>query len=127
APDHLVLALGECTSALFGTVRDASGGPIANARVGLALAGHGVPGGPAVVTSATGAYELCAETSWPGWLGVEVSADGYAAITVHTIVPGRMKLDFALVPEAIVVGHVIRDDTRAPVPNAYVFVPAGRG
>jgi len=126
-PERIELELGACDAALVGTVRDASGGPIAKARIARLPneRGHGVPGGPAATSDDKGAYELCVETRWPGWVVVEVSADGYGAITFRTIVPGRIKIDFALVPEATIVGRVIRDDTGAPVPQAYVFVPAG--
>lgn len=126
APDRLELQLGACTAAMFGTVRDASGGPIVNARIARLPDGHSaIPGGVAVTTDPKGAYELCVEPRWPGVVAVEVSADGYAAITATMIVPGRLKFDFALVPEAIIVGHVIRGDNGAPIPNAYVFVPPG--
>lgn len=129
APDHLELALGDCTSAMYGTVRDASGGTIANARVTLvpANAPRRVHGGPGVTTDAKGAYELCAETRWPGWVALEAAADGYASVVIRTIVPGRMKLDIALVPEAVISGRVVRDDTGAPVPEAYVYIPERRG
>jgi RNA polymerase sigma factor (sigma-70 family) len=125
-PDRLELALGACTAALFGTVRDASGGPVANARIAR-LPGPRSPvqAGISVLTNDKGAYELCVETQWPGVVGIAVSADGYAAVTATTIVPGRVKLDIALVPEATIVGHVVREDNGAPVANAYVFVPYG--
>jgi RNA polymerase sigma factor (sigma-70 family) len=131
-PDKL--ELGSCTAAMVGIVRDASGGPIANARVApladnLVHGGPGsdssVPGGPAAKTDDKGAYELCLETRWPGWVAVEVSADSYAAITFVTVAPGRISVDFALVPEAAITGRVIRDDDGSPVAHAYVFVPPG--
>jgi uncharacterized GH25 family protein len=133
APDRLELELGACSSAMFGTIRDASGGPIASAQIArlpdvsppFLLKPASVPGGPAVTSDDKGAYELCAETRSPGFVGVVVSADGYASITARTLVPGRLHIDFALVPEATIVGHVIRDDTSAPIARAYVFVPQG--
>jgi hypothetical protein len=119
APDHLELELGACTAAMIGTVRDASGGPIAKAKVaGQAAAGQ-------AVTDEKGHYELCIEPRWPGWVTGEVSADGYAAISFSTVVPGRIEIDFALVPEAVIVGRVVREDTGAAIANAYVFVPEG--
>ena len=124
--DRLELQLGACTAAMFGTVRDASGGPIVKARIARLPDGpSAIPGGVAVTTNDKGAYELCVETRWPGRVAVEVSAEGYAAITATPIVPGRLKLDFALVPEATIVGRVIRDDNGSAIPNAYVFVPPG--
>jgi len=127
APDHLELELVPCDAAMFGTVRDASGGAIAKARIAhLMFEQHStIPGGPAVTSDEKGAYELCVQAAWPGWVSVEVSADGYGAIAFRTMVPGRMKVDFALVPEATIVGRVVRDDTGEPVPQAYVFVPFG--
>jgi RNA polymerase sigma factor (sigma-70 family) len=124
-PEQLELALGACDAAMIGTVRDASGGVIANARIArLDLDSH-VPGGPTVLTDERGAYELCAETIWPPEVTVEVSAAGYGTIVHTALVPGRVKTDFALVPEATIVGRVIRDDTREPVAHAFVYVPAG--
>ncbi|MGE0396209.1 MAG: sigma-70 family RNA polymerase sigma factor [Kofleriaceae bacterium] len=126
APDQLELELGSCTAAMVGTVRDASGGPIANARIApLGDRSQLVLGGPAAKTDDKGAYELCLETRWPGWVVVEVSADSYAAITYQIVVPGRITVDFALVPEATITGRVIRDDDGTAVPYAYVFAPAG--
>lgn len=113
-PDGIELALGTCTAALVGTVRDASGGPIAKARIARRSdARSSVPGGPSVTSDEAGAYELCFEPRWPLWIGVEVTADGYGAVTFTTIAPGRIKVDFALVPEATIVGRVVRDDTGA--------------
>ncbi|MEO8699110.1 MAG: sigma-70 family RNA polymerase sigma factor [Kofleriaceae bacterium] len=127
-PDHLELALGACDAAMVGTVRDASGGPIAKARLAnLETAGlSAVPGGAAVTSDAAGAYELCIETRWPGWTSVEISAAGYGSIVYTNIIAGRVRIDFALVPEATIVGRVIRDDTGEPVASAHVFVPGGR-
>lgn len=125
--DRLELALGACDAAMFGTIRDASGGAIAKAR--LARLNNGsrtsVTGGPAVIADDNGAYELCVETRWPPSVAVEVSAAGYGTIVYTATVPGRTKVDFALVPEATIVGRVIRDDTREPVAQALVSVPAG--
>ncbi|MBA3459917.1 MAG: sigma-70 family RNA polymerase sigma factor [Deltaproteobacteria bacterium] len=125
-PDRLELQLGTCAAAMFGTVRDASGGPIVKARIVRLPEGiSSVPGGLAVTSNDKGTYELCVEPRWPGFVTVDVSADGYAAIAATTIVPGRIEVDFSLVPEATIVGRVIRDDTGAPIPYAYVFVPPG--
>jgi RNA polymerase sigma factor (sigma-70 family) len=129
APDRLELELGACDAALFGTIRDASGGPIASARVVRLSADmpKSVPGGPAVISDDDGAYELCLDSRWTGpvrWSIVEVSAAGYAAVTYRSIVPGRVNVDFALVPEATISGRVVRDDTGEPVPGAYVFAAA---
>ena len=125
-PDHLELGLGACDAAMFGTVRDASGGAIAKARIARLNDGSqtSVTGGPAVVADEHGDYEFCVETRWPPWVAVEVSAAGYGAIVYNATVPGRTRVDFALVPEATIVGRVIRDDTREPVVQAFVYVPS---
>jgi RNA polymerase sigma factor (sigma-70 family) len=134
APDKLELRLGTCSAAIFGVVRDASGGSIASARLtrlnvdGPAMGPTGstsVPGGPSVVTDSNGAYELCAEAKWPGWVSVDVSAEGYGAIVFTGLVPGRIRVDFALVPEATIVGRVVDGETGEPVAHAYVLVPRG--
>ncbi len=123
--EQLVLELGSCDAAMYGAVRDASGGPIVKAKLARLQQGlrSPVPGGTSVTTDDKGAYELCVEVRWPGWVMVEVSAEGYGAIAVNTLVPGRIKVDFALVPEAMVVGRVVRDSDGEPVPGAHVFVP----
>jgi RNA polymerase sigma factor (sigma-70 family) len=125
--DHLVIELGGCGAMLMGTVRDASGGTIAKARITRLPfeAPSPVPGGNSIVTDESGHYELCVETRWPGWVSIEVSAQGYGSIVFTSIVPGRVKVDFALLPEATIVGRVVRDDNRAPVAQAYVFLPPG--
>jgi hypothetical protein len=134
APDRLEVRLGTCSSSIFGFVRDASGGPISGARLTrLNVDGPGmgptgttnIPGGPSVSSDDKGAYELCAEAKWPGWVSVDVSAEGYGAIIVTSLVPGRMRVDFALIPEATIVGRVIDGATGQPVSHAYVFVPRG--
>jgi RNA polymerase sigma factor (sigma-70 family) len=125
-PDQLELELAGCDLALFGTVRDASGGPIARARLARLSTDPGaIPGGARVETDDAGAYELCVTARWPGWVGVEVSAAGYGTIWFNALVLGRIPVDFALVPEATIVGRVIRDDTGEPVPRAHVFIPPG--
>lgn len=126
-PDRLEIELGPCDAAMFGRVRDASGGGIAGARLARLATGGGtnVPGGVAVETDATGAYELCVERTWPGLLRVGVSADGYGAIVFRGMVLGRVKVDFALVPEATIVGRVVRDDSGEPVGGAHVYLPPG--
>ncbi|NVB81627.1 MAG: sigma-70 family RNA polymerase sigma factor [Kofleriaceae bacterium] len=124
-PEHLELALGACDAAMTGTVHDASGGAIAKARIARLDLESRVPGGPAAVADENGAYELCVETKWPPSVIVEVSAAGYGTIVYTAIVPGRVKVDFLLVPEATIVGRVVRDDTREPVAQAYVWIPVG--
>jgi RNA polymerase sigma factor (sigma-70 family) len=124
--DQLELALGPCDSAIFGTVGDASGGPIAGARVArIDRGGASVPGGAAVETAADGSYELCVAASTPYWMSAEVSAAGYGAVVVNARVSDRLRVDLMLVPEAVITGRVVRDDTGEPVPGAHVYLPRG--
>ncbi len=125
--DQLEIALGPCDAALFGTVSDASGGPVAGARLQRlpAFTNASIPGGVGTEADENGAYELCVERFWPGTVRVSVSADGYGAVAFFGMVLGRVKVNFSLVPEATIVGHVVRDDTGEPVPGAYVYVLPG--
>lgn len=128
-PDALELRLSPCDHAVFGTVRDASGGAVEGARV-MWLAPdpngseYGVPGNIAY-SSSTGAYELCV-IGGRELVVTEVTADGYGSVTYQTAVWGRRKIDFALVPEAIVTGRVIREDSREPVAQAMVALLSGQ-
>lgn len=127
-PDQIELRLGPCDAAMVGSVRDASGGPIVAARVAWVPAGQvdAISTGAAVETDAAGNFELCVERGRE--IEAEVSAEGYGAVVVQTTVRGRERFDFSLVPEATVVGRVIREDTGAPVANAHVrLAPAQRG
>jgi RNA polymerase sigma factor (sigma-70 family) len=125
-PDEIELRLGPCDAAMVGSVRDASGGPIAAARVAWVPAGRvdAIITGAAVETDLAGAFELCVERGRE--IDAEVSADGYGAIVVQTTVRGRERFDFSLVPEATVVGRVIREDTGKPVANAHVRLRPGQ-
>ncbi len=126
--DRLELRLGPCDNAIFGTVRDATGNGIEGARVtwlqvGPAgdLANRELIAGTTVKTGASGAYEVCVIGGRES-VSVEVAADAYGAISLRTQVWGRRKIDFALVPEAVVVGRVIREDDRTPVARAMVVL-----
>jgi RNA polymerase sigma factor (sigma-70 family) len=114
ASEQLELRLGGCDSQLFGHVNDSSGGPIASARVCLAP-----PRASAcVATDASGAYALCLT---PRQNLVTVAAPGYGAIHDRFEYTGRrVQRDFALTPEATIVGRVVRADTNAPVAQASV-------
>jgi RNA polymerase sigma-70 factor (ECF subfamily) len=127
-PDRIELKLGPCERAMVGTVRDASGGPIAGARIAW-LRGGGprddMIAGMGVATSSAGEFELCVEGGRAAVV-TEVSADGYGAIVMQTQIYGRDRFDFSLVPEATVVGRVIREDSGRPVAQAYVSLSPGQ-
>jgi RNA polymerase sigma-70 factor (ECF subfamily) len=116
ASERLELRLGGCDSELFGHVSDSSGGPIAGARVCLAP-----PRASACVeTDTSGAYKTCLT---PRQNLVNVAAPGYGAINDFFDYTGRrVQRDYALTPEATLVGRVVRADTNAPVPQASVRV-----
>lgn len=117
--ERLELRLGGCGSQLFGHVNDASGGPIASARVCLAP-----PRAAACVNAdAGGAYTMCLA---PTQYWVTVSASGYGGIYDHVEFGGRrVQRDYALTPEAVIAGRVVRADTNAPVVGASVRVFSG--
>ncbi|HEX5063679.1 MAG TPA: carboxypeptidase regulatory-like domain-containing protein [Kofleriaceae bacterium] len=109
-PDQLLLVLGGCESRLFGSVLDASGGPVVKAHLRAAgLAG--------TETDAKGEYNLCVVSNFSA---VRVEADGYGTINVGLRLFGELRYDFVLVPEAVLVGQVITDDKK-PVAGARVL------
>ena len=113
--DQLELKLEGCTHRMFGTISDASGGPIAKARVSAA----GLSG---TESDATGHYSLCVrslETFGSPIAKLRVEADGYGTLARIVIVVGNLHTDFALVPEAVLVGRVTTTDGH-PVAGARV-------
>ena len=112
--DAIVLALHPCAGALYGTVTDADGAPIAHAR----LRRDDVIG---TETDAAGAYALCMAPNGitMGEVTVVVRASGYGALQLAAGVPGRVQHDFVLVPEAVVTGRVTAEAGTA-VPYAVI-------
>jgi RNA polymerase sigma-70 factor (ECF subfamily) len=111
-PDQLVIRLGDCVVRLYGAVVDASGGPIARARLRSAgLAGTD--------SDERGQYSLCISND----VFVHVEADGYGALAMRMRVFAELRYDFVLVPEAVLVGHVITE-SHQPVANAHVLATA---
>ena len=113
--DDLRLVLHACTASLRGTIRDDAGGVIPSARV--ARASMGITTSAGVDADDKGAYELCVPV---GESSVSVSADGYASELETVSAYGPLRRDFALAPEAIVVGRVVRADDKTPVGGALV-------
>jgi hypothetical protein len=93
-------------------VRDASGGVIEGAGVGLGP-------GAAVVSNAGGVYALCVRA---GSTEVTVTATGYGGVTLWVHAQGRGERDGILVPEATFAGRVVRADDDSPVAHAIVGV-----
>lgn len=118
ATDRIELRLTGCEASLFGHVSDASGGPIAGAQLCLAP-----PRASACVASDTaGAYSMCLSTRQEF---VTVAARGYGGLYDRVEARGRrVQRNYALSPEAIVVGRVMRADNNAPVAGAGVRAEA---
>ncbi len=116
-PERLRLELGDCRSRMFGSVTDASGGPIVRARLSVA----GLSGGE---TDEHGQYSVCLPPDAPI---VRVEADGYGTIAdridaVNGLMTmlGDLRRDFVLVPEAVLAGMVV-DSGGRPVAGARVL------
>jgi len=109
-PDQIALELSACRSRLYGTVRDASGGGIAKARLLSTDFGGNE-------SDATGQYSLCLPQ---GDSRVRVEADGYGTFTLPFRTFGELRYDFVLAPEAILTGRVITDG-HMPVAGAQVI------
>ena len=120
--DELELRLGGCESSLFGKISDSSGGPIAAAKLCLVSTSDFVNmrAGACISADGAGAYSMCLS---PRQDTVMVSAQGYGAIYDRVDYKGRrMQRDYALTPEATVVGRVVRADNNAPVAGAAVRI-----
>jgi hypothetical protein len=96
-PDEIVIALGVCRSRVYGSIIDASGGPIPKAR--LRVAGLG-----GTDADDKGRYSLCMR---PRDAHIRIEADGYASIEVPIHLVGDLRHDFELVPESVLTGHVV--------------------
>jgi hypothetical protein len=118
ATEHLELSLTSCDCTVFGNVNDASGGPIAAARVCLAP-----PRSSACVTAdAKGAYSICLTQRQPI---VSVGAAGYGAIYDRVEFSGRrVQRNYSLSPDATIVGRVVSTEGNAPIAGATVRVVA---
>ncbi|MGE0551080.1 MAG: sigma-70 family RNA polymerase sigma factor [Kofleriaceae bacterium] len=117
--DQLVVALGACATRLSGVIADASGGPIANARI----SSGGLLGSE---SNASGEYSLCVTSRraiGPTTAQIRVEADGYGSIKRDVIVAGDLRLDIQLVPEAVLVGRVTTS-SGTPVADARVVAIA---
>jgi hypothetical protein len=110
--NQLALVLLDCTASVEGVVVDASGGPIAGARVGRTNE-FGFPG-DAVAADERGRYRLCLP---PGYAMVQVDASGYGAVVLGIEGYSPLRRDFELSPEATVFGRTV-----PPVADALVML-----
>lgn len=111
-PDQLELRLTACVGAIFGRVIDASGNPIAHARV----LRQGVAGGD---TDDHGTYRLCTPR---GDIGVRYSRDGYGSVFLTVTVEGETHQDVVLVPEGVLPVLAIAAETGKPLAGIVVGV-----
>jgi uncharacterized GH25 family protein len=117
-PDQLQLVLHPCTASVHGKVTDTSQAPIAPARISRGDGDLAIGG---VESSADGSYELCIPE---GWTTLTVRAIGYAHVFDAITAFGPVRRDYTLVPDAAVVGRVVRTPDRAPVADAVVELHA---
>lgn len=111
APDALELVLGVCKASVYGTVLDASGGPIARARLHF--------GAAVVETDEQGRYDRCIGAG--ARMLFTVTAEGYGNLSTSLEGIGRARRDFSMTPEATLSGRVVRAGDRTPVAGATVI------
>jgi hypothetical protein len=106
---------------LTGVVTDATGGPIAGARIDAVRLGGTMKRGRAIATTATGADGRYALSVAEGQLMVEVSSADYAAQSRNVEVgPAGATADFQLVPGGAIEGIVRDARTKEVVAGAIV-------
>ena len=117
--DDITLGLRTCRFFAYGTVRDASGGPLESARVFL----DAVPEST-ILTDADGAYRLCVpERS----AIVRVQAEGYGTWSFRIDADGSERHDATLMPEGALSGVVVLSGGEHPVADAIVGLWSGEG
>lgn len=113
---------------LTGQVTDATGGPIAGARVDAAKVGGMAKPGDAVATTVTGADGMYAVTASEGQNVVAVSSVDYAAQSrLVEVGPTGAVANFSLVPGGAIEGIVRDETTKQPVAGAQVIAERDRG
>jgi len=116
----LVLAKGGRT--LAGTVTDASGGPIAGARIDAGKLGSLARPGDAIATTISGADGRYKLSVAEGTLLVAASDPDYAPQSRYVDVGAAgATADFSLVPGGVVEGIVRDEHTHEPVPGAEIL------
>ncbi len=124
----IALTLAAGGRSLTGMVTDASGGPIAGARVDAARLGAMQRPGTVVATAVTGSDGAYAVSVAEGQLLVAVSSADYAAQSrlVEVGAAGAVA-NFSLVPGGVIEGIVRDEKTHQPVAGAQVRAERDRG
>src|SRR5215468_4009656 len=126
ADDRLAIKLAPGGRTLTGTVSDATGGPIAGARIDAARLSSFAEAGDAVATATTGADGKYRMTVAEGALQVAASSPDYAPQARRVEVgPAGAVADFALVPGGVIEGVVRDERTHEPVADASVLARRG--
>ena len=122
ATEKLAIKLAAGGRTLRGTVSDATGGPIAGARIDAARINTLAEPGDAVSTTLTGADGKYQLTVAEGQLLVAAASADYAPQSRYVEVgPAGAVADFALVPGGVIEGVVRDERTKEPVAGASVL------
>src|SRR5882672_7265949 len=126
ADDRLAIKLASGGRTLTGTVSDATGGPIAGARIDAARLSSFAEAGDAIATATTGADGKYRMTVAEGALQVAASSPDYAPQARRVEVgPAGAVADFALVPGGVIEGVVRDERSHEPVAGASVLARRG--
>ena len=121
ADDHLAIKLATGGLPLTGTVSDATGGPVAGARIDAARLTRQAAPGDEVATTLTGPDGKYRLTVAEGGVLVAAASPDYAAQSRYVEVgPTGAVADFALVPGGVIEGVVRDERTKQPVAGARV-------
>jgi protocatechuate 3,4-dioxygenase beta subunit len=115
--NDIELRLEGCRARVYGTVSDASGGPVSGARVFL----DSVPDHLAT-TDEHGSFDLCTPLRQDL---LRVEAEGYGGSWMPISPLGALRQDVALMPRASIVGIVVTSARPVPVPWALVSMRMG--
>lgn len=122
ADDKLAIKLAAGGRVLSGTVSDATGGPVAGARIDAARLTKAAEPGDAVSTTLTGADGKYRLTVAEGQLLVAAASPDYAPQSRYVEVgPAGAVADFSLVPGGVIEGVVRDERTKQPVVGASVL------
>jgi protocatechuate 3,4-dioxygenase beta subunit len=128
ADDRLAIKLAAGGRALSGMVSDATGGPVAGARIDAARLTAAVEPGEAVSTTLTGADGKYRLTVPEGQLLVAAASPDYAPQSRYVEVgPAGAVADFSLVPGGVIEGVVRDERTKEPVAGASVVARRDSG